>query len=192
MPCFFYKKKVMRLDVLIKRFSLYVLIILSSSCLSSKKVSDKNSETKEKESTSVIGQTTEEVKTNGEIKDRIIINVPESDNKELLAMFDSAMKQMNTSKISGTNSYTSRYDEETRQLVIDFIIAQTQDKIKDSSVDTKSEKSFEQQTDEYFSSKISNIPWWFWLILFLWFLPQIISRVKLIISPVQLLLNKQT
>jgi hypothetical protein len=174
-----------------KKILILLLFISLTSCLGSKKTAEKESITKEKESTSIIATGTEVTKLNGEIKDRIIINVPETDNKDLLEMFDKAMRQLNTSKSSGSNSYNSKYDEDTRQLVIDFIVGQTEDKIKDTTTDTKTDSSFEQEVTENTKKVIKIIPWWIWLIAGIWFLPQILSRVQLLLNPISLLIKNK-
>ena len=54
----------------------------------------------------------------------------------------------------------------------------------------KTEKSFEQTTDEYISKKIAAIPWWLYLIGFLYFAPRLIQGVSAIINPVSALITK--
>lgn len=141
------------------------LFILLFSCGTLKKTSEKTSTTKQTELTEVKTDSTSEIDTNKEIKDRIVISVPEANDENTTKLVDAILNQLNTSKTSGTNSYNSRYDEETRQLVIDFIVAQTQSKITATTSDSKTEKTFEQQTDEYIEKKIKSIPIWVWVLL---------------------------
>ena len=162
---------------LMKKY-IIILLILCSSCLGSKKVAEKSTATNTKEVTSIKNDSISSVATNREIKDRIIVNVPEASNEETKKLLDAVLKQLNTSKSSGTNSYVSTYDEETRRLVIDYIIGQTQDKETNSKKEETSEKTFEQQTDEYISKKISTIPWWVYVIVFLYFLKPILNIVS--------------
>lgn len=142
-----------------------VSMLLFSGCLSSKKISEKTTTTKEIEKIEVKTDSVSSKEINQEIRDRIVINVPETDNEEVLKMFDMLLMQMNTSKSSGSNSYSSRYDKDTRQLVIDFIVAQTENTKTSVSSDVNTEKSFERNTDEYIYKKITTIPWWGWALL---------------------------
>lgn len=140
------------------------LAILLTSCLGSKKIFDKNKVTTQTESSEVTKDSTSESKKNLGIKDTLIVNVPKSDNKEVMAMFEVLMKQLNTSKSSGSNSYSSKYDAEKDQLIIEFMVAATENIKTISNSDTKTEKSFEEQTDEYVSKKITALPWWAYVI----------------------------
>jgi hypothetical protein len=140
---------------------LFFMILCTTSCLGSKKVTEKSSETTEK--TEVTQDSTTKIDTSGEIKDTIIVNVPETDNEEVRLMFETMLRQLNTSKSSGSNSYTSRYDKETNQLMIEYIIGQTQNKEVSSEKDTKIEKSFEESIDEYVKKFV--IPWWMYAIV---------------------------
>lgn len=115
------------------------------------------------------------------IKDKLVINVPKSDNEATNKLLENVLQQLNTSKTSGSNSYRSTYDAETRQLVIDFIVAQS--KIQETNV--TSEKSLEQRTDEYIERKIKRIPWWIYALVGLYFLPKIIDFVFRIIKMIK-------
>ncbi len=143
-----------------KKLILLFLVVITTSCLGSKKVLESNKETNTKEKTEVKKDSVSNTTTNAEIKDRIVINVPETDNTELMEMFNSLLHRLNTSKTSGSNSYQMRYDEETKQLIADIKVAAT--KFQDTKVtsDTTKEKSFEEKTDDYISKKIKTIPWW--------------------------------
>lgn len=158
---------------------LIILLIICSSCTGYKKIANKKSTTNTVEKSEVKKDSASNTTTNQEIKDRIIVNVPEANNKETKRLLDAVLKQLNTSKISGTNSYTSKYDEETRELVIDFIIGQTQNKETSTNKEQSSEKSFEQKTDEYIYKKIVAIPWWVYVIAFLYFLKPILNFVSM-------------
>ena len=164
-----------------KNKSIIILVILLSlfvqGCLGSKKVSEKSKTTNTTEKTESKKDSTTHVETSGEIKDRIVINVPPADNEATEKSIEAILKMLNTSKSSGSNSYVSRYDEETRQLVIDFIVAQTQNKTTETNQETNSEKSFEEQTDEYISKKVTAIPWWIYVIVVFLFRKQIFGWI---------------
>jgi hypothetical protein len=134
------------------------------SCRSIKSTSEKNTATSKTDKKEVRNDSISNTLTNAEIKDRIVINVPETDNSELMEMFNSLLHRLNTSKTSGGNSYQMRYDEGTRQLIADIKVAAT--KFQDTKVtsDRLIETTFEEKTDAYFTKKIKAIPWWFYAI----------------------------
>lgn len=163
-------------------FIVLITILLGalSSCSTLGKTTKKNSEIKSTELVTTDNKEKETVKTSEAIQDRVVINVPESDNKELMKMFNSMMSKLNTSKSSGSNSYNSKYDEELKQWVIDFTVAQTLNKEKEKVTDTKSEKTFEQNIDEYIKKIV--IPWWIYLIAFVLLYPNIEKIIKTIFN----------
>jgi hypothetical protein len=160
-----------------------IFLILFTSCLGTKKVTDKEAVTTKTEKTTTKTDSTSKVDTNLGINDRIVVNVPQANDENTTKLVDAILSQLNTSKSSGGNSYTSSYDKETRKLVIDFIIASTQNKETRSAVKTDTEQTFEQTVTENTKKVVKMIPWWLWLIVGVWFLPQIINRVKLILVP---------
>jgi hypothetical protein len=150
--------------IVFKTCIMIFIILLFSGCMATKKTSDK--ETATTSSTTQVDTKKDEEKTttNEAIKDNIVINVPESNNAEAMRMFNEMMKQMNSSKSSGSNSYNSRYDEENRKWIIDFIVAQTENKEKSSESDkaSTSDTTFDQKVDDYIKKIV--IPWWMYLI----------------------------
>lgn len=152
-------------DKFVFKFTLIAfLLFLFSLFFSCKTLEQKSSsETTTKESTEITKDTDVKTSVSEEIKDRVIVNVPQSNNQEVMAMFDIMMKQLNTSKTSGSNSYNSRYDENLKQWVIDFTVAQSKQKETNVVAETKTEKSFEENVNEYLKTK--GIPFWVWLIV---------------------------
>jgi len=155
--------------LLIVVFLIVIFTLSLSSCAVQKK--DKTTETKETSNIEKKKDSSKTVETSGAIHDRITINTPASDNVELMRMFNEMMSKMNTSKSSGSNSYSSRYDEANKQWVIDFLVAQTKNETTAVKEDTKSEKTFEQNIDEYVKKIV--IPWWVYVIGFLFAWPYI-------------------
>tara|TARA_R110002049_G_scaffold4063_3_gene29318 strand:- start:675 stop:1208 length:534 start_codon:yes stop_codon:yes gene_type:complete len=174
-----------------KNILILLIVISLTSCLGTKKVTDKQAVTTTIEKVTTKTDSSSNTNTNQAIKDRIIINVPKADDENTTKMVNAVLSQLNTSKVSGNNSYTSTYDNETRQLIIDFIIAATQNKQTVKSTDTNSEQTFEKTVSENTKKVVKMIPWWIWLLVVIWFFPQILSRVMMIISPIKLLLTKQ-
>lgn len=177
-----------------KKIIIVFILVTFTSCLGSKKITEKNNKSVKNEITvsnkdSVSNTNT---KINKGVKDKIIIDVASSGSTECDDKIDEILKKLNTSKISGGNSYKSRYDAETRQLLVDFIIAQTEDKEKtlDTNSEFQSEKSLEEKTSENINKVIKVVPWWLWAILIFWFAPQIIEKLQLILNPLSILTNR--
>ncbi len=136
------------------------VLFMMHSCAGSKTIDRKQSTTKQTQTSEIKKDSTSNTVTNGAINDRIIINVPESKDPASEKLINAILKQLNTSKSSGSNSYRSVYDEELRQLIFDFKIAQTKNQDTSTNSEENTKKTFEQQTDAYFSKKIKIIPWW--------------------------------
>lgn len=168
-----------------------VVALLMCSCVGSKKVTETNKQTTASERSEVKVDSVSNVETSLPINDRIVVNVPETDNTEVMQMFNVLLQRLNTSKTSGNNSYNLRYDEETKQLIADIKVAASKISASKISSDKSTETSFEEVTDAYISKKVKSIPWWFWAILVFWFLPQIISRVKLVLNPISGFVKRQ-
>lgn len=147
-----------------------------SSCRTLKKTHE--SETIEKEFKDSKKDSTTTIIINNPIRDRIIQEAPISDNPELIRMFDEMMSKLNTSKQSGDNGYNSRYDKELRQWVIDFTVGQTKNKDVAVKEETKEEKTFEQNVNDYV--KKTTFPWWIYVIAIVLAWPTISKVVSLI------------
>lgn len=173
-----------------KKLLIILCVFITFSSCSVLKETKKNSTTKETESSTLVKDSISNKETSLPINDRVVINVPKTDNAELMEMFRLFAQQFNTSKTSGSNSYTSRYDEEKNQVVIDFVVAATEKLQTISNKETSSEKTIEQQTDEYIEKKIKRIPWWVWALAAFWFLPSILQRVQLVLNPLASLLKR--
>lgn len=178
----------------------YVIILLAAtmfaSCLGTKHFSEKNSTAISKEKSEKERDSIFESRINKAINDAIITRIPsaktsdEAFNKAVNAAVDEILLKLNMKKQSGDNSYELYYDLIKRELQFRAEIGETSSTKTDVKESAETEKSFEQTTDEYISKKVNAVPWWIWLLAVLWFLPQIIDRVQLIISPVRGLLKK--
>ena len=99
---------------------------------------------------------------------------------------------------SGGNSVTAKYDEKTMQLLIEAFVAGTSNKDTKTNTDTNTntnnetttDTSLEQTVEETSRTIIKMIPLWVWLIAAVWFLPQILSRLKLLYNPISTLLSR--
>jgi hypothetical protein len=169
----------------------YIFLVISLvSCLGTKKIAEKKSVTKIENSAKKESDSSSVIEKNNAISDRIEINLPKTDNDDLLKLFNAAMSQLNTSKSSGSNSYTSRYDAELMKWIIDFKIGETANKQTDVKNNSENNSFKEITIEETFKKVISKIPWWAYVVAFIWFLPTIIQKVMFFISPVKSIITK--
>lgn len=168
---------------------LLVLVLTTIGCAGTKTSSEKNSVTKESDKTEINNDKKSETNVNKAIDDRFNINV-KTDNEAVNEAIKKAFRDFGYNKQSGSNSTQMTFDPDLMAFKIANYIGQTQDKSESSVSDTKIEKSFEEKTDEYFSKKISQMPWWLWLIAAIYFLPKLIECVSVIMNPLSGLLEK--
>jgi aminopeptidase N len=167
-------------------FAITVLSICSS-CLGSKTVSEKTSEVKEVDKSEVTNDKVSETKVNKAIDDEIKTTVQPSGDPVLDAKIDAILLGLNTSKSSGDNSYKWYYDSKLRELRAEFQIGQTEDTKEEEVKETIVEKSFEENTDEYFKKKITALPWWAYIIAFFFLWPTIKPFVMMILGPTNII-----
>ena len=167
----------------------FVITVLSvcSSCLGSKSVSEKSSETKQVDTSEITNDKTSETKVNKAIDDEIKTTVQPSGDPVLDAKIGAILLGLNTSKSSGDNSYKWYYDSKLRELRAEFQIGQTEDTKEEEIKETVVEKSFEENTDEYFKKKITALPWWAYLIVAFFAWPYIKPFVMMILGPTNII-----
>ena len=176
-----------------KRLVLILVLVTLTSCLGSKKISEKSSVTTQ--TTEIKKDSTAKETINKVIKDEATFKVAESNTGD--AGFDirvndavaNILRNINFQKTSGDNSYSVYYDEKLKELKAQIEVGETSN--KEVVTNSTSEKSFDQKTDEYLSKKITAIPWWVWLIVGIWFLPQILAKINPIINLVKKHIIKQ-
>ena len=179
-----------------KKYIKLAALFLFVGCGTLKKSIEQTSISKTIDKSAIKKDSANVVERNKEIKDQILTVVPKTDtsdeafNKRVDEEVDRILSKLNTKKVSGTNSYVSRYDKETRQLIIDFIVAQTESKLTETNISSATSKSIEEKTDAYISKKIKQIPWWIYMLLALWFLPQILEKLSYLINPLSSFLKK--
>ncbi|RZJ33713.1 MAG: hypothetical protein EOO51_12540 [Flavobacterium sp.] len=164
--------------------------LILCSCLGTKSASEKSSSIVEKESNVKTTDSAVDARINKAIADAFKLMVPasktsdEAFNKAVNSAVDEILEKLNVNKQSGDNSYSLMYDRIKRELIFQAKIAETSNKNSVVKTTEKHEKSFSQNVDEYLSKKANSIPWWFWLIAAVWFLPQIVSRMRIIANPI--------
>lgn len=179
-----------------KKLVLLCIVLLLSGCRSVKSTQDTSSVTKQSEKKEVKSDSFSKIQTNGAIKDKIVTVVPKSETNNARldslvdAKVDRILKMLNTSKSSGGNNYRFEYDKLSRELRAYFELAETKNELMATNNSETTETSFEQKTDEYIKQKIKAIPFWIYIVIGLWFLPQIMQRVMFVVNPIAGVVSK--
>lgn len=178
-----------------KKIIIIALVLLSVSC-NTYKTARKSHEFKVTEKTETKRDSVSKISVNKPIEDYLSIQVTKSNTDDAIRdsvinkKVDEILSRMNTTKRSGDNSYKLYYNIEKRLLELQAKIGET----KSIQIETKkaetSEKTFEEKTDEYINKKIKSIPFWVYILVAFWFLPQIIERIQLLINPFKMLLKR--
>jgi hypothetical protein len=171
--------------IVFKTCILIFIILLFSGCMATKKTHDAETTTTTA-TTNDVKETEKTTATISEpIKDNIVINVPESDNAEVMKMFNEVMRQMNSSKTSGSNSYNSRYDEANKKWIIDFMVAQSkiQEVATTNDTATTSDISFDKQVNDYIKKIV--VPWWAYGIVLFLLRKEIFWLMKMLFPPLR-------
>ena len=167
-----------------KLIAAILIALLMVGCIGSKKTTE--SSVKRIENVKASKDSTSTIATNKKIQDQVIINVPKTDNKEVMDAVIALMERMNTSKISGSNSYKSTFDKEAMQWIVEFAVGQTKD-VKTEVIDEKeTEKTFEENANEYIKKTV--IPWWLYVVAFIVAFPFIKSVILLFFPAAKLIL----
>jgi len=163
-----------------------LLMLSTTSCASKKETSSTTTSTELNDTSK---ESSEKTEISGEINDRVVINVPKTDNKELMELFNQMMSKMNTSKSSGSNSYTSRWDAELMQWIVDFTVAQTENKETASKEETTTVLTFDQQMDTYI--KKQKIPFWVYVVGVVLVFPYVLSLLKFLFPSFNILIGRK-
>jgi len=167
-----------------KNILIIVILTLFTSCSTLKNIKDKESETKITELTEKSTDTLQKTDTNKAIKDDIAIPIPQGTSPEVTKELIDLVKRMQSSKSSGDNSYKFWYDEQLQQLRLRVEIAETQSRQIATESNTKKEKTFEENINEYVKKQV--IPWWLYAIGFLFLWPYIKPIIMMILGPTNL------
>lgn len=165
------------------------LSVLTALLISSCAVTRKNKETKTA-TTSVSEQVRDSISSetiNRAINDTIRISVPYTD-PETDEKLNNILRQISTSKSSGSSGYQLYYNEQLRQLEARLQIAESKDTQITEKSEKTTEKTFEEQVDEYVKKIV--IPWWMYAIAFFLLLPQIKMVLGMVFPIIKPFLNK--
>lgn len=170
----------------------YILtILLIVGCAAKKELKESKSSTRETENirerdSSLITETA--VKVSEAIKDEIRTKVPTSSDPEVNRKVDEILSQLNSSKRSGANSYSIRFDPATREIITNMEVARRRDSLRIEELNQRlSEQQSTTLTDEYISEAkkvIYKLPWWVWAIAIWFFRKTILGTIAVIYPPV--------
>lgn len=165
---------------------IYYLIILFTltSCLGSKKVSEKTSDKSVVEKTKQDSVAKETI--NKGIDDKATFKVAESNtgdvdfDKRVNDAVTNVLRSINFQKSSGDNSYQLYYNEKLRQLEAQVQVGQTSN--KEVSTNKESDKEKTESTTESYKKVVRMVPWWGWLVV-VWLLRKHIISVIAVFFP---------
>lgn len=179
------------------KITLILLVLVTSSCSTLKTEAEKNTKTKETNLSEKSKETSLETEKSKAINDKSVIPVQNSDtgnrdfDAEVNRAVDRILASLNHQKSSGDNGYELYYDLIKRELQFRATIGETSNSKEKVAEKEKTEKSFEQTTDEYLSKKVKQIPWWIYVLLILYFAPKILEGVAAFANPIIRLINKK-
>ena len=165
---------------------IFIIFIVFTSCLGTKKISEKSTDKTSIEKTAVKNDSVSNTTVNKGIKDEGAFKVAESKtgdidfDKRVNDAVSNILSSINFQKSSGDNSYRFYYDEQLRELRYKLELAETRNSEVATNKDAVSEKEKTETIEESFKKTISIIPWWIWAVALVLFWPNIIK----IISPI--------
>ena len=162
-----------------------ILILIFTSCLGSKKVTEKTSDKSLIEKTKTDSTAKETI--NKGIEDKATFKVAESSTGDL--DFDNrvndavanVLRSINFQKSSGDNSYRLYYDEKLRTLEAQIQVGETSS--KEVATNKEANKEQTETSTETFKKYTSMIPWWLWVVAFVVFFKQIMGFIGNIYPP---------
>lgn len=164
---------------------LLIILIVCTSCLGSKKVSEKTSLLKE--TTSIKNDSVSKQTVNKGINDEATFKVAESNtgdvdfDKRVNEAVSNVLRSINFQKSSGDNSYKFYYDEQLRELRAKVELGETRNSEVATNKDAVVEK--EESTTESFKKVVTTLPWWVWVIAFVVFFKQIMGIIGNVYPP---------
>lgn len=169
-------------------FLLSIILILGS-CRTVKTVSDKSKVSESVETKETKKDSTNITKISEQIKENVSLSL-RTNNKVVDSIIRQRLKGFQSSKKSGGNSYSAKFNYDKMVLDIKAEVAESISSNLTTNSEATSTKTFEEKTDEYFSKKISRMPFYVWILLGLYFLPKILAGITAIINPVQTLIGR--
>lgn len=159
-------------------FVLYNMV----SCTALKKVTSKNATTTKTEKVNKAFDSSLVKEVNKKIDDVIVTPVQSSGDPAYDKRIDEILSKLNIKKNSGSNNYNLYYDKLKREIIAELEVGETADQTTNTNSTETKEKTVEERIDEYI--KKTKIPFLFWAVLIIWFLPQILKRLQLISNPI--------
>ncbi|MFD0862487.1 hypothetical protein ACFQ1M_09735 [Sungkyunkwania multivorans] len=172
------------------RTTLYILLpFLLIGCLGTKKTTERSNVTRQTEKSEMLRDSSRTKSINRAIDNEYMIPLKSTDSlvNELVR---EAFSNFSAGARSGSNSTRIVFDEDALAFKIASIVGETSDIETTTTTETKMERSFEQILIENTKKVIRMIPMWVWVALLLWFAPQIMSRIRLLVNPLIGILKK--
>jgi len=171
-----------------KYFAL-LLIVLCTSCLGTKKISEKTSAKSTTETTAVKQDSVAKETVNKGIDDTATFKVAQSNTGD--ADFDArvnaavanVLRSINFQKSSGDNSYQLMYNERLNQLEARMQVGETRNTALETHKDVSNEKASTEESTDTSKKVINQIRGWGWVVAFVFFFKNIMGVVGNIYPP---------
>ena len=170
-----------------KKIILILTLVIFTSCASTKKSTYKSDKT-HTEFSEVNRDSTNVKEISKAINDNVSVSL-RTNNKVVDSIIKQRLKGFVSSKTSGSNSYSAKFDYDKMVLDIASIIGETENNTTNTTLDTKTEKTVSETTDEYIKEVKKRIPFWIYIVAVIWFLPNILEKIQMIINPLSILLR---
>lgn len=168
---------------------IFIILILCTSCLGTKKISEKTSdkslvEKSEKKHDSIAKET-----VNKGIDDSATFKVAQSNtgdtdfDKRVNEAVANILRNINLQKTSGDNSYQLYYNERLNQLEAQIKVGETKNSEVNTNKENTSQKETSEKTTNSFKKYASMMPWWLWVVGFFVFFRQIMGVVSIVYPP---------
>lgn len=167
-----------------KTIIIILLVLLFSACGTFKSAKETSSQIKQTEKREIKQDSLNLTTINKTIDDQVVVSL-RTNNAVVDSIIRERLKGFSSQKTSGSNSYKATFDYEKMMLHIATLVGETKNTQTATHKEQTQENTFEKQTDAYISRKVKAIPWWFWLLVVFWFLPQITERISLVLNPLK-------
>tara|TARA_R110000782_G_scaffold133638_1_gene225996 strand:- start:664 stop:1191 length:528 start_codon:yes stop_codon:yes gene_type:complete len=170
-----------------KKTILILTLVIFTSCGSTKKSIFKSDKT-QTEFKEVNRDSTNVKEISKAINDNVSVSL-RTNNKVVDSIIKQRLKGFVSRKTSGSNSYSAKFDYDKMVLDIASIIGETENNTTNTTLDSKTEKTVSETTDEYIKEVKKRIPFWIYIVAIIWFLPNILDKIQMIINPLSILLR---
>lgn len=172
-----------------KNILILFILLTFSSCLGTKKTTERNKELVKTEISNSVKDSVSIKEVSKAINDNVAVSL-RTNNKVVDSIIKERLKGFVSRKTSGSNSYSAKFDYDRMVLDIASIIGETSSNTTNTSLNTKTQKTVSETTDEYIKEIKNRIPWWIYVVALIYFLPKLIEGVNTVANPISLLFKK--